>query len=450
MNKYIKYMKKGFWGGMFFIFMIINQWSCEINDLVDPNNPDLNNIESNASLSEIQNLVDGIESWMRDRLGTYLDGVGVIGREYYRFSGSDPRFTSDLLGKGNAVLDNNTFYTTRPFESRYRVVKNANILLNAIENTTSAVTAQEVSATKGFAKTVQAYQLLQVLMRQYSCGIRIDVADPDNLGPFLDFSASLDNLESIINEANGDLLNGGNSFPFTLSGGWKGFDTPSDFSKFNRAIVARIHLYQKDWSAALSALDNSFFSLDEDFYTGVYHIYSAAGGDLLNPMWFPFNEPAETRVAHNSFVEDGFDNDDRLNKVKLRDAEAFQDGLSSMYDLNIYTTNVDPIPVIRNEELILIYAEAKAQSGMSGDAVAALNVIRTNHGLEEYSGGTSLEELIDEVLLQRRYSLFGEGHRFYDMRRYDRLGDLPIDRVDDNVWMGFPRPLTENEDCDPN
>ncbi len=40
--------------------------------------------------------------------------------------------------------------------------------------------------------------------------------------------------------------------------------------------------------------------------------------------------------------------------------------------------------------------------------------------------------------------------RFYDMRRYDRLGDLPIDRVDDNVWIGFPRPLTENSECDPN
>ncbi|NND32976.1 MAG: RagB/SusD family nutrient uptake outer membrane protein, partial [Saprospiraceae bacterium] len=211
-KSYIK-INKCFWAGLLFILMVGSQSSCEINDLVDPNNPDLNNIESNASLSEMQNLVDGIESWMRDRLGTYLDGVGVIGREYYRFSGSDPRFTSDLLGKGSAVLDNNTFYTTRPFESRYRTVKNANILLDAIANTRATVTTEQVSATRGFAKTIQAHQLLQVLMRQYTCGIRIDVTDPDNLGPFLDFEASLNGLESILNDANNDLQSGGGAFP---------------------------------------------------------------------------------------------------------------------------------------------------------------------------------------------------------------------------------------------
>jgi starch-binding outer membrane protein, SusD/RagB family len=450
MKSKIKTLNKGLWCGLLCTILVVSQWSCEIDDLVDPNNPDLNNIESNASLSEIQNLVDGIESWMRDRLGTHLDGVGVIGREYYRFSGSDPRLTSDLLGKGNAILDNNTFYTTRPFESRYRVVKNANILLNAIENTSAAVTNEQTNATRGFAKTIQAHQLLTVLMRQYTCGIRIDVNDPDNLGPFLDFNASLNQLESRLNEANSELLAGGSAFPFTLSSGFNDFDTPATFSRFNRAIAARLHVYQQKWQEALTALDNSFFSLNGDFNSGVYHIFSQGGGDQLNPMWFPFNESAETRVAHNSYVEDALANDDRLNKVRMRAATGFQDGLSSDYDLNIYQSNTDPIPMIRNEELILIYAEAKAQTGAMDDAIEALDIIRTTHGVDSYSGGNTLDDLIDEILFQRRYSLFGEGHRFYDMRRYDRLGDLPIDRVDDNVWMGFPRPLSENSECDPN
>ena len=30
--------------------------------------------------------------------GIYLDAVGVIGREMYRFSSADPRYTSNLLG----------------------------------------------------------------------------------------------------------------------------------------------------------------------------------------------------------------------------------------------------------------------------------------------------------------------------------------------------------------
>lgn len=51
--------------------------------------------------------------------------------------------------------------------------------------------------------------------------------------------------------------------------------------------------------------------------------------------------------------------------------------------------------------------------------------------------------LIDEMLKQRRYSFFFEGHRWLDIRRYDRLATLPIDRPNDDVWSSFPLPSTE-------
>ncbi|WP_432766785.1 RagB/SusD family nutrient uptake outer membrane protein [Phycicoccus elongatus] len=40
---------------------------------------------------------------------------------------------------------------------------------------------------------------------------------------------------------------------------------------------------------------------------------------------------------------------------------------------------------------------------------------------------------MDEIVKQRRYSLFGEGHRWIDMRRWGRLNQLPIDRPGDDV-----------------
>ena len=83
--------------------------SCKIDEQTDPNNPSLSAIEQDATVDELNNLIVGMESGMRNRFDTYLDDVGVIGRDYYRFSGSDPRFTSDLLGKASATLDNNTF-----------------------------------------------------------------------------------------------------------------------------------------------------------------------------------------------------------------------------------------------------------------------------------------------------------------------------------------------------
>jgi hypothetical protein len=47
--------------------------------------------------------------------------------------------------------------------------------------------------------------------------------------------------------------------------------------------------------------------------------------------------------------------------------------------------------------------------------------------------------------MQRRYSLYAEGHRWIDMRRYDRLDELPTDRPEDDVFVQFPIPLTENQ-----
>jgi len=65
------------------------------------------------------------------------------------------------------------------------------------------------------------------------------------------------------------------------------------------------------------------------------------------------------------------------------------------------------------------------------------------HGLADYSGDISDGALTNELLMQRRYSLFGEGHRWLDMRRYNRLGDLPLDRSGDEVFIQFPRPILE-------
>jgi hypothetical protein len=101
------------------------------------------------------------------------------------------------------------------------------------------------------------------------------------------------------------------------------------------------------------------------------------------------------------------------------------------------------MPIIRNEELILISAEANIQSNNFPEAVAALNVIRAKHNLSSYSGALNQTALINEMLYERRYSLFFEGHRWVDVRRYHLLNSLPLDRPSDNVWGQFPLPVSE-------
>src|SRR4029077_4415931 len=96
-----------------------------------------------------------------------------------------------------------------------------------------------------------------------------------------------------------------------------------------------------------------------------------------------------------------------------------------------------------NEELILIGAEAKIETGDLNGAVANLNVIREAAGLADYSGSVDQTSLTDEMLKQRRYSLFGEGHRWIDMRRYGRLDQIQTQTADEVVWDFFPIPANE-------
>lgn len=426
---------------IFIITSVLILTSCKIETIEDPNNPSSSGIVINASLGELQNLVTGTESAMRESISFYMDDVGVIGREFYRFSTSDPRFTSDLLGKASAVLDNNTFYITNPYASRYRVIKNANILLDALKNTKAAITDAQRKAGIAYAKTVQAYQLLLVFNLLYGNGIRVDVKDPDHLGPFLTKDQSIDAILSLLNEANLDLKGNNVNFPFTTT---LFSNNASEFSKFNRALAARVAVYKQDWATASTALSESFFSLTAPMSLGVYHLFSSAGGDLLNPMFFPLNSSGETRVAQPKFITEAEAGDLRLSKVVKRTATAFQDDLQSDYDFYVYTSNTDKIPIIRNEELILIYAEVNAQNNVTAEALAGINKVRTvSGGLGNYTGPTDKASLITEILKQRRYSLYGEGHRWIDMRRYNLLSTLPIDRPNDDVWTQFPIPATE-------
>src|SRR4051812_28962701 len=138
------------------------------------NSPTVEEYLKNASKGQLNGLVIGSLSGMRISEGTYLDAVGVVGREIYRFSGADPRFVTELLGSGTLTLNNSSFYITNPWAARYRVVKNCNVLIQAATNST-LVSAEEKKAYLGFAKTLKAYELLKNLNMTYTNGIRIDV-----------------------------------------------------------------------------------------------------------------------------------------------------------------------------------------------------------------------------------------------------------------------------------
>ncbi|POY35668.1 RagB/SusD family nutrient uptake outer membrane protein [Solitalea longa] len=424
---------------VFASLLMLTYTGCKLEESVDPNNPSLEGVLKDATIPELNNIVVGTEAGSRDELQFYLDDVGVVGREMYRFSGSDPRYTADLLGKGSTPLDNNAFYTTRPWNTFYRVVKNCNILLQAIDNT-SAPTDEQKQAYRGFANTVKAYSLLLALNMTNENGIRIDVADENNLGPVVNKDDALAAIAALLNEGYTQMNDAGTTLPFNSTFA----NNPENFAKFNRALAARVAVYRNQFVDALTYLNQSFFDLNGNFNLGVYHVYSTAAGDLLNLFFTAPNSTGEVRPAHPSFVTNGTVGDTRLSKALRRTSAVSADGLTSSYDVAVYADNTSPVAIIRNEELILIYAEAKIQTNVLADAVTALDIIRVGNNLQPYAGAVTQAALITEMLNQRRYSLFIEGHRWVDMRRYNRLVELPLDRSGDNVWNCFPIPFPEN------
>jgi hypothetical protein len=82
------------------------------------------------------------------------------------------------------------------------------------------------------------------------------------------------------------------------------------------------------------------------------------------------------------------------------------------------------VPFMRLPEMMLIEAEGYARAGKNTEAAQALYPL-AKHRDPEYTLSTrSGEALIDEIMIQRRVELWGEGFRFTDLKRLN----LPLDR----------------------
>ncbi|MBB2150039.1 RagB/SusD family nutrient uptake outer membrane protein [Pedobacter sp. LMG 31462] len=74
----------------------------------------------------------------------------------------------------------------------------------------------------------------------------------------------------------------------------------------------------------------------------------------------------------------------------------------------------------RLEELTLLRAEALAVIGQRTDAIANLNIVLSQRGVAAIEA-LSTKDLIDEIFAERRRELMGEGWRWYDLIRYNKI-----------------------------
>lgn len=424
--------------------------SCQLDEIEDPNNPSITLVSKNATKGQLQTLITGLEATSKGYLSTTANALGTFGRDIWYFNYNDGRNVQYWTGQGGRVPDADFYGVGSIYTSPYQTIKQANTLINAVNNT-EAVNAQEKLAYLGFAKTIEGYQYLVPATTQYKNGIRIDVSNESKPGPFVSYEEALKAIRDVLDEGYKNLTDAGNvTLPFSLTKGYAGFATPAGLAKVNRALAARVAIYQKDWKGALDALKLSFFDLEGNLKTGPAHVYGAPP-ESYNPFYYVLGADLRTLpVVHPLFVEEAIPGDKRITeKIFVRTTEIINTvgsvPLASKYQDKRWATNSDPIAYIRNEELILIYAEASVHQKSYSDAVDAIDVIRLAAGIGKYTGPKTEKELIDEILLQRRYSLWFEpgGHRWIDLRRYDRLNEISTALDEGSVFTQLARPTSE-------
>ncbi|WP_316790619.1 RagB/SusD family nutrient uptake outer membrane protein [Pedobacter frigoris] len=88
------------------------------------------------------------------------------------------------------------------------------------------------------------------------------------------------------------------------------------------------------------------------------------------------------------------------------------DGKFAIYSSNLLFT--------RLEELVLLRAEALAVLNQRFDAITLLNIIKRSRGLGTITDEPGLD-LVKEIFSERRRELMGEGWRWYDQIRYNKI-----------------------------
>jgi hypothetical protein len=434
--------------------------ACGDMTVPDFNNPSLEDLETNPSPTTIRQATQGMVFGARAQMGAqngYVSLIGILGRESYNFDPADTRFITEML---IGPLDpGSPAFGANLFAARYANIRLGNTILSALDRVAGMTTAQ-LEATRGFVKTMQAHDLLHVLNTRDVLGAPLDVGtdptgDPAPIATKAEVQARIIQL---LNEAQTHLNAGGAAFPFSLGPGFAGFDTPATFLMFNRALKARVDVYMAgaqgaaaatQYQAALTSLAaTGSFITSTNLRHGVYHMFSDASGDVQNAL---FDPEGRAILAHPSIVTDaqnqpGGAPDARLTAKVIATTPRLVQNVPTDRLFNIYTATTSPIPIIRNEELILLRAEARWFTGDRAGAIADINDIRARSGglgPSTLTIASTDAAFVTELLYNRRYSLLFEGgHRWIDTRRLNRMADLPT-LPGHNLLTPFPFPEAE-------
>lgn len=440
-------------------------------DLTNPNNPTVSGSLANPRAATTRMIIGAMATYRTNRTDQ-IRAFGSFGRETYYMFITDGRF---ITGPLRDWRQNNSFDAGTQWGARYGNYRNEYEAAKIV-NSTTALTAAEKAGALGVINTYEALDMLHVIEARGPIGAVVDmVDDPNTVLPIVSQDSVYSWITSKLDTGFAELGAAGTSFYFPI---YNGFgvgvaSTPAGFAQLNRAIKARVEAKHASilctpacpaaavthYNNALTALTGTWVDTTASINNGVYVVYSTATGDALNTVG------SGGSTGNDEYVHPGIDSiagvaaDNRFVR-KIGSCPASNPrsevGVSATQRPCTYGSNVTPIPIIRNEELVLLRAEAEWFTGATAGAIADLASVRTHSG--GASGGTPVvafpapandSQFVSELLLQRTLSLYQEGQRWPDYRRFGRLADLG--KLPQDVTAQFTvatASVLPNQECD--
>ncbi|HZS60499.1 MAG TPA: RagB/SusD family nutrient uptake outer membrane protein [Gemmatimonadaceae bacterium] len=426
--------------------------ACYDFHVTDPNAPTTQSVYGNPTRANMSAAALGMFDQARQDMESYVWRLGSMGREGVNLSGNNqPDYQEPYYGPLSS-----TQFGGSQWGNPYIEIRLDNLYDDAVVNAPD-LSADEKKASVAFGETQKALALFYVIQTRAQLGapVNVDVSPTAAPAPFVGEDSVYRAIIGLLADARSKLNGNGAAFPFPMPPGYANASSPQTFAEFTQALAAKAWVFRATdvngckgakatcYTAAMNLLDSLFNSGYADttaasFYNGVYFDFSPSPGDLQNGLSDPLNGnlyfALDVQQTDAQLQTDGVTPDARVGaKIVPATVPQILSGfpIHGTLKYSIYLSNgaANPaaqVPIIRDEELVLLRAEAELGLGNTAAATNDLNHTRTGSGgLKALDPGLSADSLLTQLIYERRYSLMWEqGTRWIDARRYGRLATI--------------------------
>jgi starch-binding outer membrane protein, SusD/RagB family len=389
----------------------------------------------------------------------------IYARDAYRIDSNEPRYVIETLG---GPPDPGSFAAGgSAYTGAFTAIRAATSLLAALPGTpTSQISTAQNKTTAGLIQTMEALAYYRVVETRDTIGVPIQNLDPAIVNPLSCKSVVLNTIAAMLDSANASLTaaGAGGALPFTPPTGFTAYGR--DYSKasnlilLNRGLKGKVDVYRGlqhtspvagAFTAAIAELTQALGGAapgavsPTTFQNGAYVTF-VAGGTENTP-----NPVVDSKVGANPKVAAALQpGDARAAKIIPRTTLAGSGLTTSITYVGASTANssnlVRPFAILRDEEVVLLRAQAYFEAGQFANGAADLNSVRTSYGLAAIPVPTDITTARTALLYEKRFSLFFEGpQRLVDLRAYGLLkaGVTPAELPGDPFTTAEPIPKAE-------